>query len=167
MTRLLGAFPDVPAELFISREADVYPRNHPDRAVPIDSTIGEDSAFDRSFGNFAAWYRPGDGHSACRPARASGSVSGENTRFVRGWCLDVHDLAIAKYVAGTCGSLHPHRCTVESDRRWFPVDSMRLRTAALYRQQAAGARRRTRNSGARDSVAPPDIRAWPARGLTE
>ena len=27
-------------------------------------------------------------------------VSGENTRFVRGWCLEVHDLAIAKYVAG-------------------------------------------------------------------
>jgi hypothetical protein len=25
---------------------------------------------------------------------------GENTRFVRGWCLEVHDLAIAKYVAG-------------------------------------------------------------------
>jgi len=27
-------------------------------------------------------------------------VSGENTRFVRGWCLEVHDLAIGKYVAG-------------------------------------------------------------------
>jgi hypothetical protein len=23
-----------------------------------------------------------------------------NTRFVRGWCLEVHDLAIAKYAAG-------------------------------------------------------------------
>jgi hypothetical protein len=27
-------------------------------------------------------------------------VTGENTRFVRGWCLEVHDLAIAKYAAG-------------------------------------------------------------------
>ena len=27
-------------------------------------------------------------------------VSGENTRDARGWCLEVHDLAIAKYVAG-------------------------------------------------------------------
>jgi hypothetical protein len=27
-------------------------------------------------------------------------VSGANTRFVRGWCLEVHDLAIGKYVAG-------------------------------------------------------------------
>ena len=26
-------------------------------------------------------------------------VTGENTRFVRGWCLEVHDLAIAKYRA--------------------------------------------------------------------
>ena len=27
-------------------------------------------------------------------------VSGENTRFVRVWCLEVHDLAMAKLVAG-------------------------------------------------------------------
>jgi len=27
-------------------------------------------------------------------------VFGENTKFVRGWCLEVHDLAIAKYAAG-------------------------------------------------------------------
>jgi hypothetical protein len=27
-------------------------------------------------------------------------VTGENTRFVRGWCLEVHDLAIGKYAAG-------------------------------------------------------------------
>jgi hypothetical protein len=27
-------------------------------------------------------------------------VTGENTRFVRGWCLEVHDLAIAKHAAG-------------------------------------------------------------------
>jgi len=27
-------------------------------------------------------------------------VTGENTRFVRGWRLEVHDLAVAKYAAG-------------------------------------------------------------------
>jgi hypothetical protein len=27
-------------------------------------------------------------------------VTGANTRDARGWCLDVHDLAIAKYAAG-------------------------------------------------------------------
>ncbi|SPE41524.1 hypothetical protein SBA3_4360008 [Candidatus Sulfopaludibacter sp. SbA3] len=27
-------------------------------------------------------------------------VAGENTRFVRGWCLEIYDLAISKYVAG-------------------------------------------------------------------
>lgn len=27
-------------------------------------------------------------------------VSGVNTREARGWCLEVHDLAIAKYAAG-------------------------------------------------------------------
>src|ERR1700693_1501285 len=28
---ILGQFPDAPAELLISNEADVYPREHPDR----------------------------------------------------------------------------------------------------------------------------------------
>ena len=27
-------------------------------------------------------------------------MTGENTRFVRGWCLEIHDLAIAKYAVG-------------------------------------------------------------------
>ena len=27
-------------------------------------------------------------------------VSGPNTRHARGWCLEIHDLAIAKYAAG-------------------------------------------------------------------
>lgn len=27
-------------------------------------------------------------------------MCGENTSFVRGWCLEVHDLAISKHVAG-------------------------------------------------------------------
>jgi hypothetical protein len=55
---VLGEFPHAPAELRISREADVYPRTYPERADLIDSTIGEDSPFDRSFGYYAhgvAW----------------------------------------------------------------------------------------------------------------
>lgn len=38
-------------------------------------------------------------------AKAHGQIQmepllGDNTRGARGWCLEVHDLAIAKYVAG-------------------------------------------------------------------
>ena len=97
---VLGQYPDAPAELRISREADVYPRNSPERADLIDSTIGEDSPFDRSFGYYAHGVGP---ETAVLPdgwRERLVLVSGENTRFVRGWCLEVHDLAIAKYVAG-------------------------------------------------------------------
>jgi hypothetical protein len=97
---VLGEFPDAPAELRISREADVYPRNFPERADLIDSTIGEDSPFDRSFGYYAHGVGP---ETAVLPdgwRERLVLVSGENTRFVRGWCLEVHDLAIGKYVAG-------------------------------------------------------------------
>jgi hypothetical protein len=97
---VLGEFPDAPAELRISREADVYPRNYPERADLIDSTIGQDSPFDRSFGYYAHGVGP---ETAILPEgwrERLVLVSGANTRFVRGWCLEVHDLAIGKYVAG-------------------------------------------------------------------
>jgi hypothetical protein len=97
---VLGEFPDAPAELRISREADVYPRRYPERADLIDSTIGEDSPFDRAFGYYAHGVGP---ETAVLPEGWRDRlvlVSGENTRFVRGWCLETHDLAISKYVAG-------------------------------------------------------------------
>lgn len=97
---VLGQFPDAPAELLVSREADVLPQNHRDRSDLIDSTLGEGSPFQREFGYYA------HGIAEETAALAEGwrerlvLVTGENTRFVRGWCLEVHDLAIAKHVAG-------------------------------------------------------------------
>jgi hypothetical protein len=38
---ILGQFPSPPSELCVSNEADVYPKNHPERADLIDGTIGE------------------------------------------------------------------------------------------------------------------------------
>jgi hypothetical protein len=42
---VLGQFPDAPDELLVSREADVYPRNHPERAIEIDGSLGDGSYF--------------------------------------------------------------------------------------------------------------------------
>jgi hypothetical protein len=50
---VLGEFPDAPAELRVSNEADVFPREHPERSDLIDSTIGEGSPFQHAFGYFA------------------------------------------------------------------------------------------------------------------
>jgi hypothetical protein len=97
---VLGGFPDAPAELLVSNEADVFPSHHPERGDLIDATIGEGSPFQRSFGYSALGV---DETTAILPAGWRDRlvlVTGENTRFIRGWCLEIHDLAIAKYAAG-------------------------------------------------------------------
>jgi hypothetical protein len=97
---ILGQFPGAPEEFLVSREADVYPRKYPERADLIDGSIGEGSPFESLFGYYAHGVGP---ETAVLPKDWEDRlvvVSGENTRFVRGWCLEVHDLAIAKLVAG-------------------------------------------------------------------
>ena len=97
---VLGQFPDAPAALRASMEADVYPRNHPERADLIDGAIGEGSRFHEQFG----YYAQGVGEAtATLPAgwqRRLVRVSNANTAGTEGLCLEVHDLAISKYVAG-------------------------------------------------------------------
>jgi hypothetical protein len=97
---ILGSFPNAPGEFLVSNEADVYPLTHVERSDLIDSTIGEGSPFQREFG----YYAHGIDHTtAVLPEGWRDRlvlVTSENTRFVRGWCLEVHDLAISKYAAG-------------------------------------------------------------------
>jgi hypothetical protein len=97
---ILGQFPDAPAALRVSVEADVYPKNHPDRADLIDGSVGEASPFHATYG----YYAQGVGKETCvLPAGWRDRlvpVRNANTRGATGWCLDVHDLAIAKAVAG-------------------------------------------------------------------
>jgi hypothetical protein len=97
---VLGQFPDAPEELLVSNEADVFPRGDPGRSDLIDGSIGEGSPFQRAFGYYAHGV---DETTAVLPEGWRDRlilVAGENTRFVRGWCLEIHDLAIAKYAAG-------------------------------------------------------------------
>jgi hypothetical protein len=97
---ILGQFPDAPPELLVSKAADVFPRNRVERSDLIDGSIGDGSPFQPEFG----YYAHGIGEeTAVLPAGWQERlvlVCGENTRFVRGWRLEVHDLAISKYVAG-------------------------------------------------------------------
>jgi len=97
---ILGEFPSTPPELLVSREADVYPLEHPERGDLIDGSIGEGSPFERTFGYYAHGV---DDETAVLPEgwrERLIAVCGENTHQATGWCLEVHDLAIAKYVAG-------------------------------------------------------------------
>ena len=97
---ILGQFPNAPAELLISQEADVFLRSAPASSDFIDGSIGEDSPFHRTFG----YYAHGVGETTAILPRGWRDrlvlVENENTLHIRGWCLEVHDLAIAKYAAG-------------------------------------------------------------------
>lgn len=97
---ILGQFPNAPAELLVSQEADVYPKKYPERSDLIDGSIGEASPFERTYGYYAHGVGP---ETAVLPSgwmERLIPVCGPNTRSIRGWCLEVHDLAIAKLVAG-------------------------------------------------------------------
>jgi hypothetical protein len=97
---ILGQFPSAPPELCVSNEADVFPRNHPDRADLIDGSIGELSPFHATFGYYAQGVAP---ETATLPSGWEARlvrVSNPNTRGATGWCLEVHDLVLSKYVAG-------------------------------------------------------------------
>lgn len=97
---ILGQFPAAPASMRVSMEADLYPLHHPDRADLIDGSIGELSPFHQTFG----YYAQGVAEETARLAPGWRErlivVQNENTRGAKGLCLEVHDLLVAKTVAG-------------------------------------------------------------------
>ena len=50
---ILGSFPNAPEILLISMEADIYPKNRPERSDLIDGSIGELSPFHDLYGYYA------------------------------------------------------------------------------------------------------------------
>ena len=96
---ILGQFPDAPVRLLSSMEADVYPKNHPEKADKVDAAIGEGSSFHELHG----YYAQGVGKkTAVLPVDWESrlvAVRNENTNGVTGYCLEVHDLAISKMIA--------------------------------------------------------------------
>ena len=97
---VLGQFPGAPGEMLASDEADVFPRADPSRSELIDGSIGQGSPFEKTFGYYAHGV---DETTAVLPEGWRDRlvlVENANTQYVRGWCLEVHDLAIAKYAAG-------------------------------------------------------------------
>lgn len=97
---VLGQFPDAPEALLVSIEADLYPRHASDKSDIIDGAIGELSAFHQAFGYYAHGV---DETTATLPAGWEDRlvpIRNENTGGATGWCLEIHDLAISKLVAG-------------------------------------------------------------------
>jgi hypothetical protein len=97
---ILGQFPDAPAVMRVSIEADLFPRNHPERSDVIEGSIGELSPFHETFG----YYAQGVGEeTALLPQGWQErliTIQNENTRGVKGLCLEIHDLLASKTLAG-------------------------------------------------------------------
>jgi hypothetical protein len=94
---ILGRYPEAPAELLISADVDVYPRNHPERADLIEGSIGELSPFHETYG----YYAQGVGErTAVLPEGWESRLVPVPTPAGTGLCLEPHDLLVSKYAAG-------------------------------------------------------------------
>lgn len=97
---ILGSLEDPPPELVVSREADLYPRDAPEKADLITGSLGEFSLFDETFGYHADGVSP---NTAVLPASWTTrlvSFQNENTGGVLALCLSPVDIAISKLVEG-------------------------------------------------------------------
>ncbi len=97
---ILGAVPNAPATLLRSSEADLFTLRDPKDADLIDGSIGEGSPFHETFGYYAqgVWE-----DTAVLPYGWKDrlvDICNENTRHVVARCLEPHDLAVSKLVAG-------------------------------------------------------------------
>lgn len=97
---ILGPFPDAPEAMRVSIEADLFPLTHPERADVIDGSIGELSPFHETFG----YYAHGVSEETARLPKGWKErlvpIQNRNTGEVRALCLEVHDLLVAKAIAG-------------------------------------------------------------------
>ena len=98
---ILGEHPlDAPPEALRSREADLIPIDAPEATDVLTGTLGELSAFDEAYGYHA------DGVDVTTATLPDGwrerlvPIDNANTNGYVGLCLEMHDLAVSKYVAG-------------------------------------------------------------------
>jgi hypothetical protein len=97
---ILGQFPDAPGALCRSMECDLYPRSKPELADKVDGAIGEGSQFHEQYGYYARGVGPDTATLPRGWQRRLLRVENANTNGYAGLCLEVHDLALSKYVAG-------------------------------------------------------------------
>lgn len=149
---ILGPFPDAPADLLVSDEADIYPKNLPDRWELIDGSIGELSPFHAAFGYYAQGVQEGTAVLPDGWEERLVPIKTPATRGATGWCISADDLVVSKYVAGRSkdrdfirvtlrhGLVHPDRVLellvhtpIGSEHRQLIERFVRADTAAIER----------------------------------
>jgi hypothetical protein len=113
---ILAKYPDAPAELLMSVEADLIAKNKTDKTDQLNS-IGEDSPFHEAYGYYAD---PVGENTAILPKGWKGRLVNLDTlsiegATVTGLCLDPHDLVLSKYAANREKDIEFNRVVIESN----------------------------------------------------
>jgi hypothetical protein len=127
---VLAQHPDAPEALLMSSEVDLFPRKNPDRSEEIDGAIGDGSRFHQTYAYYAHGVGPETVVGAAgwedRLVPLEVHIAPHKDRVVTAWCLEVHDLILAKLAAG-----RPHDYEfVEEAIRAGLVDLDQLRLGA-------------------------------------
>ena len=94
--RFSASSPPLQSRCSISREADVYPRNHPERGDEIEDSLGDGSYFDATFGYYAHAVGPETAIAPSGWERRLVPIQNENTGGATGWCLEIHDPSLVE-----------------------------------------------------------------------
>jgi len=97
---LLAQFPDAPPDLLVSIEADVFTLRSPSDAELIDGSIGEGSPFHQTFGYYVHGVSENTAVLPTHWKTRLVPIQNENTGGATALCLEIHDLAVSKLVAG-------------------------------------------------------------------
>src|SRR5215467_11305491 len=96
---ILGSFPDAHSDLRQSMEADVAPKNFPERAGQIDSSLGELSQFHQTHGFYIHGLTLDTANLPESWNQRMIKVQTAATNGKVGWCIEGHDLAASKLAA--------------------------------------------------------------------
>lgn len=113
---ILATREDLPGPLVFSMEADIYPRENPEKATAIDGGIGEGSMFQSTFGIYAHGVGP---ETAKCPTgwedRLVPLTLQDSDQAIIAECLEPHDLVLSKCVAGRERDWEFAECAVEEE----------------------------------------------------
>jgi hypothetical protein len=87
----------VPAEVLLSQECDLYPRNHAEAATLLDRQLGRNSAFARKHGFYVDVVSP---EIAILPEGWEKRTNRFRVGSITAFCLEIHDLLASKLAAG-------------------------------------------------------------------
>lgn len=97
---ILGSFPNAPDEMTkYTKDIDIWVKNYPEMGEMLRAA-GRNSDFEGTNGFFIEGVGPDTATVPEGWEKRLVKVCNENTNFATGWCLDPHDAAVAKLIAG-------------------------------------------------------------------